>query len=97
MPPGYVLRVELRDISRQDVASEEIAAVEMRPRHQPPVRYSLAYDPARIDPSHMYAVSARILVGGRLAFISTRINPVITQGRPNVADIVLESVRRSSR
>lgn len=97
LPPGYVLRVELRDITRQDAASEEIAAVEMRPKHQLPVRYSLAYDPGRIHPAHLYSVSARVLVGARLAFISTRINAVITRGGSNAADIVVQAVRHAAR
>lgn len=97
LPPGYVLRVELRDVSKQDVASEEIAAIEMRPKRQLPVRYSLAFDPRRIDPSHMYSVSARILVDGRLAFISTRINAVLTRGRPATADILLQRVGSAQR
>ncbi|PPD44283.1 MAG: hypothetical protein CTY15_07505 [Methylocystis sp.] len=96
-PPGYVLRIELRDISRQDVASEEIAFVEMRPKRPLPVRYKLGYDPARIDPSHMYAVSARGLVDGRLVFISTIINSVITRGRPEATDILVQSVGQLKR
>jgi putative lipoprotein len=94
LPPGYVLRVELRDISRQDAASEEIASVEMRPRRQVPIRYALRYDPGRIDPAYMYSVSARILIDGRLAFISTRINSVLTRGASSKADILLQPVGR---
>lgn len=97
LPPGYVLRVELRDISRQDAPSDEIASVDMRPRRQVPIRYALRYDPRRIDPSHMYSVSARILIDGRLAFISTRINPVLTRGASNSADILLQPVGRPPR
>lgn len=94
LPPGYVLRVELRDISRQDAPSEEISSVELRPRHQPPIRYSLRYDPRRINPASLYSVSARMLIDGRLAFISDRINAVITRGGSNRADILLRSVGR---
>ncbi len=94
LPPGYVLRVELRDISRQDAPSEGISSVELRPRHQPPIRYSLRYDPRRINPAAIYSVSARILIDGRLAFISDRINAVITRGGSNRADILLRSVGR---
>jgi putative lipoprotein len=97
LPPGYVLRVELLDVSRQDVAAERIAVVEIRPRRQVPIHYSLSYDPRRIVPSHTYSVSARIFVDGRLVFISDRINAVITRGRPNVADIVLRSVGHGPR
>lgn len=97
LPATAVLRVELKDVSRQDVASEEIAAVEMRPRRQVPIPYALRYDPSRIDLAHMYAVSARITIDGRLAFISTRINAVLTRGASDKADILLEPVGRPSR
>lgn len=97
LPPGYVLRVELRDISRQDAASEEIASVQIRSRRQVPIRYALRYDPRRILPAHMYSVSARILIDGRLAFISTRINPVLTRGASSKADILLQAVGRPAR
>lgn len=97
LPPGYVLRVELLDVSRQDVAAERIAVVEMRPRRQVRIGYSLSYDPRRIVPSHTFSVSARIFIDGRLVFISDRINGIITRGRPNVADIVLRSVGRGPR
>lgn len=97
LPAGYVLRVELRDISRQDAASEEIASIQMRPRRQVPIRYALRYDPKRIDPAHMYSVSARILIDGRLAFVSTRINSVLTRGAPGGADILLQPVGRPPR
>jgi putative lipoprotein len=92
LPPGYSVRVELADVSRQDAPSVPIAAVELTPQHQVPVAFDLAYDEARIDPRFTYAVRAQILAGGRLMFTSTQMYPVITRGNPNTAELILQRV-----
>ena len=92
LPPGAVARVELRDVSLQDAAAPLVAAVDLALKRQPPFSFSLRYDPRRIVPGHLYAVSARILVDGRLAFISTRRYPVLTSGAPAHVDILLQRV-----
>jgi len=50
MPPGYVVKAQLLDISRQDAAAEPLASVEIRPKHQIPVPFSLVVDENRLDP-----------------------------------------------
>jgi putative lipoprotein len=92
LPPNYIVRVELADVSRQDAPSVPIAAVELTPQHQVPVAFDLAYDDANIDPRFTYAVRAQILVGGRLIFTSTLMHQVITRGHPNTAEIILQRV-----
>jgi uncharacterized lipoprotein YbaY len=43
----------------------------------------LAYDPKKIVSNHTYTVSARIYDGtGKLVYISTTVNPVITNNNP---------------
>ncbi len=92
LPPGYEVQVSLRDVSRQDAPSEQIASQTLWPKRQPPVSYVLRFDPSRIVASHDYAVSARILVDGRLVFITDRRYPVITRGAPHEADLLLRKV-----
>jgi len=92
MPPGYVLEVQLLDISRQDTAAESLAAIELRPKHQVPVPFSLTVDESRLDPRHRYSIQAKILVDGRLAFISTRINPVVPGVASRTMNILLQRV-----
>jgi putative lipoprotein len=92
LPPGYVVRLELLDISRQDAPSAPVAAVELTPEHQVPVAFELDYDEARIDPRFTYSIRAQILAGGHLMFTTTRDHLVITQGHPGTADILLERV-----
>ncbi len=49
---------------------------------QVPIPFELTYDPALIDQTQTYLVSARILVGGAPVFASQAAVPVITNGAP---------------
>jgi putative lipoprotein len=49
---------------------------------QPPFRFSLPYDPARIDPNASYTLQANISVTGQIRFTTNTIVPVITRGNP---------------
>jgi putative lipoprotein len=49
---------------------------------QPPFRYSLPYDPARIDPNASYTVQSNISVDGQARFTTNTLYPVITRGNP---------------
>ncbi len=55
----------------------------------PPFKFTIAYDPTRIDPWHRYAVRARITVDGQLMFTSDTHYGVLTQGQGNTVDIML--------
>ncbi len=97
LQPGFVVEVSLRDVSRQDAPAEELASATLRPKRQPPIPYVLRYDPARIDPAHDYTVFARVLVGGRLVFISDRRYSVLTRGASNEANLMLRGVGGARR
>jgi putative lipoprotein len=90
LPPGFVVKVELLGISRQDAPATPLNAIELTPSHQVPIPYEISFDKTRIDPSHSYAVRAEIFVEGRLWFTTAQIIPVITRGTPRHADIWLQ-------
>ncbi len=92
LPPGFVVKVELLDISRQDAPAETLKAIELTPAHQIPIPYEIGFDKTRINPRHSYAVRAQIFVDGRLWFTTTQMIPVITRGAPRHADIWLQRV-----
>jgi putative lipoprotein len=92
LPPGFVVKAQLLDVSRQDAPADEIGSVVLTPDHQVPVAYEIAFDPARIDPAHIYSVRAEIRVDGRLMFASGEHHPVITRGAPLRADILVQRV-----
>ena len=50
---------------------------------QVPIPFAVEYDPAAVQEGALYSIGARINDGaGNLLFVSTTVNPVITQGNP---------------
>jgi putative lipoprotein len=45
------------------------------------IRFEIGYDSSRIDPSHRYAVRARIVVDGKPFFTTPQNYPVLTGGK----------------
>lgn len=62
---------------------------------QPPFRYSITYDPARIDNAKQYTVQANITVNGQPRYSSNAVNRVITGGAPvsNVNVVLVATTR----
>lgn len=91
LPPTAVIEVKLQDVSRMDAPAipvgEETITLGDR---QVPIPFSISYDPAKIDPAHTYAVSARITVDGRLVFITDTSYRVLTAGNPSRVDLILK-------
>jgi putative lipoprotein len=96
--PGFDLTVKLLDVSRADapavVLAEQVIPLGTR---QLPVPFELAYDPARIEANHSYAVQARIEFQGQLAFITDQQYPVLTRGAPAHVDLVVKRVPKKDR
>lgn len=83
LDPQAEIEVRLLDVSKADAAAEEIAVQTFQADgRQVPVPFTLTYDPARIDPRLRYTLSARILVDGKLRWVSQQAYPVLTQGAP---------------
>ena len=95
LPPGAVLKVQLIDGSIADAPADVIAQETIQVTTQVPIPFSLSYDPHRIIPSHTYAVQARIEVDGKLRFINTSSNPVVTNGKPASVDVRVSPVPQS--
>ncbi len=55
---------------------------------QPPFRYSITYDPARIDAAKQYTVQSNISVNGQVRYTTNSVVRVITGGAP-VTDVNL--------
>lgn len=91
LPPNAVVKVSLQDVSRADAKAilldEQTISTNGK---QVPIPFTLKYNPNQIQPHHSYAVSAQILVDGKLHWVSTTINSVITRDKPteNVTVVV---------
>jgi putative lipoprotein len=94
LPADAVLEVSLEDVSRADAPAELIGRATVDPAGQVPIPFSISYDPARIAPSHRYAVRARITRQGELLFTSTSSYPVLTNGAPSEVAVALQKAGR---
>lgn len=93
LPAGAILIVELQDVTLADAPAPTIAKTETKVgKRQVPLPFRLTFDPAKIDPKHTYAIEARILANGRLLFTNDTLYPVLTQGHPAKADLLLKAV-----
>jgi uncharacterized lipoprotein YbaY len=93
LPPNAVVEVKLLDVSRQDAPAVTIAQQNITVgNRQVPIPFTLTYNPARINPRHTYTIQARILINGRPRFRNTSAYRVITQGRPNTVEVVVNPV-----
>lgn len=92
LPPGAVFEAVLEDVSRADAAAEVLGSVRLVEPAGPPFDFQIEYDPARIDPTHTYAVRARILVEDGPIFVSDQHHPVLTREAPAHVDIPLRRV-----
>ena len=90
LPATAVVRVQLLDVSRQDVAATVIDSVTIQLNgEQVPLSFTLTYDPGRIQESNTYVMQAGIQVNGRRLFLSDVAYPVITRGNPRQVQMLL--------
>ena len=92
LPPGAVLEAALEDVSRADAKAETIAQTRVTSPGNPPIAFTITYDPAKILTDHRYVVRARILVDATVLFTTDTAAPVITRGSPNSVKLMLRRV-----
>ncbi|MBN8937939.1 MAG: YbaY family lipoprotein [Rhizobiales bacterium] len=91
LPRSAVVEVKLVDVSLADAPARTIAETRIAAGPRNPVRYTLRFDRAEIQPRRSYALQARISDGDRLLFITTTRHTVFAGG-PNRTDIRVERV-----
>jgi putative lipoprotein len=89
LPPTAVFEATLEDVSRVDAPADVIARVRVTPAGNPPIRFEIPVDLARIRPDRRYLVRARIVDGDRLMFTSDVSYPVLTQGYGTTVALML--------
>ena len=70
LPPSAVLSVQLADVSLADAPAKIIGEQTVNPAGQVPISFEIKFDPSVIRPQMTYALQARIIVDGKLMFIS---------------------------
>jgi putative lipoprotein len=92
LPPEAVFEAILEDVSRADAPAEVLGRSRVDQPGPPPIRFEIAYDPARIDPRRSYVVRGRIRAGEQLLFTTEQSYPVLTDGRGYTVDLMLRRV-----
>jgi putative lipoprotein len=93
VPATAIFEVALEDVSRADTPAETIARTRMWSPGNPPIAFTISYDPAKIRAGRRYAVRARVLVDERLLFTTDTAVPVLTGLSPRSVSLML---RRAS-
>jgi uncharacterized lipoprotein YbaY len=75
LPEGAIARVQIQDVSKQDVAAEILASVDI-PVERLPVSFTLTTARSSIPARAVIAVSARVTVDDRLLYINPSRTPV---------------------
>ncbi len=83
-----IVEVQLLDVSVADAPAAVISLQRIRNPGQVPVHFRLEYAAASIDDTHRYTVQARIFEGDQLTFATDTAYPVITEGNPQIVEIV---------
>lgn len=96
LPEGAMFEASLIDVSRADGAADVVGDVRFAAPSGLPIRFSIPYDPGRIDAAHRYGVRARILLQEKLLFTTDTHYPVLTQGAPETVDVLLRRVTASA-
>jgi uncharacterized lipoprotein YbaY len=92
VPPATRFTAVLEDVSLADAPSVKLGETVIENAGQPPYRFSISYDPARIIESHTYTLRTSLHHEGHLLFTSETHAPVITRGNPKQATLVMRKV-----
>ena len=94
LPPDAAIDVRLEDTTLQDAPAKLIGeSIFAAQGQQVPIPFQVSFNTADINPAHTYQLRANITVNGAKMFASTSAYPVITNGAPMQADIMLEKVQ----
>lgn len=96
LPGDAVLEVQVADVTRPNEAPVVVARCTYSPLGAAPWRFTLRADSVRVlDPSHAYAVQARVLVDGKPRLVSKRRTLLDPARLADTLEIVVEAVPRT--
>ncbi len=95
LPPNAVFEAVLEDVSRMDVKAPVLGRVTVEPAGQVPIAFNISYNSDEIKPGHRYNVRGRIMVDGKLMFITDTIHPVLTDNVQDDVSLSMKMIRRA--
>jgi len=96
LPPNAVFEAVVQDVSRADAPAIEIARTTVRQPPQVPIPFRITVNPSDINSKRNYSVRGRILVDGKLWFVSDMVYPVLMDGASSKVDMLLKRVSSST-
>jgi putative lipoprotein len=92
LPPGAQFEAVLQDVSIADAPAMQVGRTLITDAPNPLIRFTIPYDPGKIDAGRHYSVRAVIRVDGKLWFTSDQVYPVLTRGAGHSVDILMKRV-----
>ena len=90
LPAGSIIHAALVEIRGKAAESVVLSDQSFPASGQVPIPFAITFDPKVIDPARHYAVRARITdADGRVFWATPRPVPVLTQGHPNQAEVMV--------
>jgi len=96
LPPGTTFEAVIEDISLADAPATVIGRTVIENPGQPPIDFTIDYDPASLDPRGQYALRATLRRDGRLLFTTDTITRVLQEGGPQHVEVILKMVSQDS-
>ena len=97
LPAEAVFEATLEDVSRADGSSNVLGRTRIRGPGNPPLKFQIPFDAARVDPGHRYVVRARIFVGSRQLLATDQTYPVLTSGNGRQVALLLHRSAATER
>jgi putative lipoprotein len=96
LPPNAVFEATLEDVSKTNAAPQTMGEARIERPGNPPIHFEIVYDPSRIEPDHRYAVRARVVVDGKVWFVTDHSYPALTAGQNNEVTLLLRRAATST-
>ncbi len=93
LPPDAVFEAVIEDVARAGAPATRLAGTVIEGPGQPPIAFSIDYDPDALDPRAVYSLRATIRQDGRLLFTTDRFNRVLSDGDPLPVEVELVFVQ----
>lgn len=89
LPADAVIEVRLSDVTDPE-ATKPMGFAKVAAEGRPvPIPFQLRYDPGKVLDSHIYVLRAAIRSGGKMLYATDTAYPVLTQGKPATAELML--------
>lgn len=89
LPADAVLEVRLFELAQNGKGGRLVAQQVIKSPARQPIPFQVRFDPRAIDPDHAYVIRARFTDGREALLETSEPFPILTQGHPQRADLVL--------